>query len=184
MEKQQMSNMTEYEKNSAENQFVTFMLGSEIYGVKVTNVQEIIGMTPVTHVPNSPVFMRGVINLRGTVVPVIDMRLFFNMGEKKYDAFTVIIIVETNNRPVGMIVDSVSDVANVPVSTIQETPHFTSNIKTDYIEGIGRIGDSLIIILEVGKIMSSEIMAVAGEHGSLPGVSDGEPLSMSAASTL
>lgn len=156
-------------KNSAdaaaeeERQFVTFVIGEELYGVDVTSVQEIIGMTQITHMPNSVSFMKGVINLRGSVVPVIDMRMKFRMKEKEYDAFTVIIIVEVRERLVGMIVDSVSDVVKVPLNSIQDTPHFTSKIQTDFIAGIGQIEENLIIMLDVDAVMTSdELAAVAG----------------------
>ncbi len=138
------------------NQYVTFLIGSEVYGVEVLRVQEIIGMTRVTQVPNSMHFMKGVINLRGTVVPVVDMRLRFAMDEKDYDNFTVILIVEVKGTMIGMIVDSVSDVVNIPVKDIQDTPHFSASIRTDYIKGIGRIEEDLVIVLDVDKILSHE----------------------------
>ena len=140
------------------NQFVTFAIGSEVYGVEVLRVQEIIGMTQITHVPNAVAFMKGVINLRGAVVPVIDMRLKFGMSEKEYDAFTVIIIVEISDRLIGMIVDTVSDVANIPLETIQNTPHFTAQIATDFVRGIGQLEDKLVIILDVEKILTADEM--------------------------
>jgi purine-binding chemotaxis protein CheW len=139
-----------------EHQHVTFLIGNETYGVGVEKVKEIIGMTDITHVPNTAYFMEGVINLRGSVVPVVDMRKKFNMQVREYDSFTVIIIVEVKDRLIGMIVDSVSDVVNIPVSTIQSTPHFTAEIKTDFIKGIGQINDTLIIILDIELILSEE----------------------------
>lgn len=138
------------------NQYVTFLIARETYGVEVLRVQEIIGMTGITHVPNSMEFMKGVINLRGTVVPVVDMRLRFGMEEKDYDNFTVILIVEVKGYMVGMIVDSVADVVDIPIKNIQDTPHFSANIRTDYIKGIGRIDEDLVIVLNVDKILSSE----------------------------
>jgi len=138
------------------NQYVTFLIARETYGVEVLRVQEIIGMTGITHVPNSMEFMRGVINLRGTVVPVVDMRLRFGMEEKDYDNFTVILIVEVKGYMVGMIVDSVADVVDIPIKNIQDTPHFSANIRTDYIKGIGRIDEDLVIVLNVDKILSTE----------------------------
>lgn len=138
------------------NQYVTFLIAKETYGVEVLRVQEIIGMTGITHVPNSMEFMRGVINLRGTVVPVVDMRLRFGMEEKDYDNFTVILIVEVKGYMVGMIVDSVADVVDIPIKNIQDTPHFSANIRTDYIKGIGRIDEDLVIVLNVDKILSTE----------------------------
>ena len=140
-----------------EQQFVTFLIGDETYGVEVLRVQEIIGMTTITHVPNSLGFMKGVINLRGSVVPVVDMRLKFELGEKEYDSFTVIIIVEVNGRMIGMIVDSVSDVVSIPVQKIQDTPHFTAKIETDYIKSIGQQSDEqLVIILDVDRILTDD----------------------------
>ncbi|MFW6365481.1 MAG: chemotaxis protein CheW [Spirochaetota bacterium] len=142
--------------DTEENQFVTFLIGGESYGVEVLCVSEILGMTEITPVPNTFNFMKGVINLRGEVVPVVDMRLKFGMNEKEYDSFTVIIIVEVKKRLVGMIVDAVSDVANIPVGSIQNTPHFTTRIETDFIRGIGQLGEQLIIILDVDRILTTE----------------------------
>lgn len=146
------------ERAEEENQYVTFVIGEETYGVEVLKVQEIIGMTQITHVPNAMSFMKGVINLRGSVVPVVDMRIKFTMSEREYDAFTVIIIVEVRGRMIGMIVDSVSDVVSIPVKGIQDTPHFSAKIETDFIMGIGQIEEKLVIILDVDRIMSSEEM--------------------------
>jgi len=136
-------------------QHVTFMIGDEHYGVEVLKVQEIIGMTPIIPVPNSAGFMKGVINLRGTVVPVVDMRRRFRMREREYDMFTVIIIVEVKNSMVGMIVDSVSDVVEISESTIQDTPNFTAKVETDFIKGIGQVDGKLVIILDIDMILDS-----------------------------
>lgn len=144
------------EKTELEHQFVTFTIGEETYGIEVLKVQEIIGITPITHVPNTISYMKGVINLRGSVVPVVDMRMKFCMEEREYDAFTVIIIVEVKERMIGMIVDSVSDVVSIPIKSIQDTPHFSSKIETDFIEGIGQVDSKLVIILNVEKILSTE----------------------------
>jgi purine-binding chemotaxis protein CheW len=135
-------------------QYVTFTIGSEIYGVDVLKVQEIIGMTQITHVPNTMPFMKGVINLRGLVVPVIDIRIKFKMSERDYNNFTVILIVEVKNRMIGMIVDTVSDVVEIPITNIQDTPHFSTSIETDFIKGIGNDVSQLIIILDVDRILS------------------------------
>jgi purine-binding chemotaxis protein CheW len=137
-----------------EKQFVTFTLEEEIYGIEVLKVHEIIGMTQITHVPNTLPFMKGVINLRGSVVPVIDIRNKFSMAERTYDTFTVIIITEVNERLIGIIVDSVSDVINIPTSNIQEAPHYTAKIETDFIRGIGRVDEKMVIILDVDRILT------------------------------
>jgi len=137
-------------------QYVTFIIGDENYGVNILKVQEIIGMTRITKVPNMLDYMKGVINLRGKVIPVIDMRLKFNMPEKEYDDITVILIVEVKDKEVGMIVDSVSDVMEIIVSNVQDTPQFHASIDTNYIKGIGNVGEMLIILLDVNRIMSYE----------------------------
>lgn len=139
-----------------EKQYVTFKIAEESYGVGVLKVQEIIGMTEIVYVPNSPDFMKGVINLRGSVVPVVEMRKRFHMDDRTYDMFAVIIIVEVKGRLVGMLVDSVSDVVNIAEKDIQETPHFTAKIDSEFIAGIGQVNDKLVIILDIDKILSGE----------------------------
>ena len=150
------SSVKDTEIEGEEHQFVTFLIEDETYGVGVEQVKEIIGMTEITYVPNTASFMEGVINLRGTVVPVVDMRKKFRMKIRQFDKYTVIIIIEVRERLIGMIVDSVSDVVNIPVSSIQETPNFISRIRTDFIEGIGQVDDTLVIILNADLILSEE----------------------------
>jgi purine-binding chemotaxis protein CheW len=139
-----------------EKQYVTFKIAEENYGVGVLKVQEIIGMTEIVYVPNSPDFMKGVINLRGSVVPVVEMRKRFHMEDRTYDMFAVIIIVEVRGILVGMLVDSVSDVVSIAEKNIQETPHFTAKIDSEFIAGIGQVNDKLVIILDIDKILSGE----------------------------
>jgi len=147
------------DKSGNAAQFVTFSIGDEFYGVTTAKVHEIIGMTKITPIPNSMGYMKGVINLRGNVVPVVDMRLKFAMEEKKFTDQTIIIIVEIKNRLFGMIVDSVSDVLGISGDRIQDTPHFSVKIDTDFISGIADKNDQLIIILDVDKILTDhEIM--------------------------
>ena len=153
---QRDTNVMEY--NDEKNQFVTFNIANEIYGVSVEKVQEIIGMTPITPVPNTLDYVKGVINLRGSVVPVLDMRSKFGMDERKYDAFTVVIIVEVLARLVGMIVDTVADVLDIPIESVQNAPHLSSKIETDFIEGIGQVDESLVIILNVEKTVKNPII--------------------------
>jgi len=137
-------------------QFVTFTMGTETYGADVLKVHEIIGITDITCVPNSLPFMKGVINLRGSVVPVVDLRIKFKMDERDYDATTVIIIVEVKHRSIGMIVDTVSDVIDIAVTSIQDTPHFSASIETDCIKNIGRKDEHLVIMLDRDKILTAE----------------------------
>lgn len=137
-------------------QCVTFMIGEETYGVDVLKVHEIIGMARITSIPNMERFMKGVINLRGSVVPVVDMRARFSMAQKEYDRFTVIIIAEVSEKLVGMIVDSVADVVVLPAARIQDTPNFSSRIDVEFIRGIGQVDDTLIILLDVDRILSAD----------------------------
>ncbi len=137
-------------------QIVTFKIQDEYYGVEVASIHEIIGMTDITILPNRLNFMMGVINLRGVVVPVIDLRIKFNFSKKEYDRQTVILVGEINDNIIGVIVDSVSDVISITEDNIQVQRSFSSSIKNDYIEGIIRIDEKLIILLEIDKILSDE----------------------------
>jgi len=130
-------------------QYVTFIVGDETYGISVMKVQSINEMIEITHVPKARAFIKGVINLRGSVIPVIDMRKKFSLPDKEYDPFTIILIVEANGRLIGMIADSVSDVVSLPVSDIQSNINYSARVDTKSIEGIGRIGDNLIVLLDV-----------------------------------
>ncbi len=150
--------MEEEDKLKSEDmrQYVTFLVGDETYGVSVMKVQSINEMIEITHVPKARAFIKGVINLRGSVIPVIDMRKKFSLSPKAYDSFTVILIVEVNERLIGMIVDSVSDVVNIPASDIQSQINYSARVDTSSIEGIGRIGESLIVLLDVDTFLASD----------------------------
>jgi len=136
------------------NQFVTFTLGDEEYGIAILKVQEIIGYPGFTKIPNMPSFVKGVINLRGSVVPVIDLRLKFAMQEREYDAYTVIAILEVKEKVIGVIVDAVSDVITLKEDEMQPTPDFSSGVKVEFISGMGRKGDTLIILLDIDRVLS------------------------------
>ncbi len=140
--------------NSSE-QYVTFLINNETYGIEVLRVKEIVGMTNITSVPNSEGYMKGVINLRGIVVPVIDLRLKFNLEEKEYDAFTVILIIELNESLIGIIVDAVSDVISAP-DQMQEVPNFHVSINRDVIKGVLNSDDNLIIILNPDIMLTAK----------------------------
>jgi purine-binding chemotaxis protein CheW len=140
--------------SSDKDQYVTFTLEGEEYGVEVLKVQEIIGYQGFTRVPSVPSFVKGVINLRGLVVPVVDLRLKFSMDEKDYDKFTVILIMEVGDRTIGAIVDSVSDVLTLDNEDVQATPDFSSGISVDFISGMGRLGDKIIIMLDIDKVLN------------------------------
>jgi len=136
------------------NQLVTFTLGDEEYGIAILKVQEIIGYPGFTKIPNMPSFVKGVINLRGSVVPVIDLRLKFAMQEREYDTYTVIAILEVKEKVIGVIVDAVSDVITLKEDEMQPTPDFSSGVKVEFISGMGRKGDTLIILLDIDRVLS------------------------------
>ncbi len=144
------------EETIEEAMFVTISLSGENFGVDVTKIQEIIGMPETSLVPNAMPYMKGVTSLRGRVIPLVDLRLKFNMQEKTYDKLTVVLIAEIRDTLVGLIVDSVSDVINVASSDIQKTPHFSTNISTDCIKGVVKIEEEIFIIIDVDRIFNKE----------------------------
>ena len=161
-----------------EKTYVTVSIDDELYGIDVMHVQGIVGKTDITHVPNMLPYMKGVINLRGTVVPLIDMRIRFHLEEKDYGNMTVFVIVEIKSRLVGMIVDSVSDVMNVPLNEIQDTVNFSTDIETDFIEGIAQVQERLIIILDINKIIShEELVRIDNEKNSITETRGGQNVS-------
>lgn len=149
-------NREQGQENEDLRQYVTFLVGSETYGVSVMKVQSINEMSEITQVPRARSFIKGVINLRGAVIPVIDMRNKFGLPEKTYDSFTVILIVEVKERLIGMIVDSVSDVVSIPASNIQININYSGKVEKNSLEGVGRIGESLIMLLDVETFLNSE----------------------------
>ncbi|HQO39157.1 MAG TPA: chemotaxis protein CheW [Spirochaetota bacterium] len=143
-------------------QYVTFFINNETYGIEVLKVKEIVGMTGITPVPNSEKYLKGVINLRGIVVPVIDLRLKFNIPEKEYDAFTVILILEHKDSLVGVIVDSVSDVITAP-GMLQEVPNFHVSIQREVLKGVLNKDDTLIIVLNPDIMLTARDIEVLSE---------------------
>ncbi len=139
-------------------QYVTFLLGEEEYGIDILKVQEIIGITPITTVPYLPDFIKGVINLRGVVVPVLDLRLRFRSGEASYNERTCVIIIRVCERTFGAVVDAVTEVLEIPGNMIDPSPDFGSKVRTDFIEGMGKLDDRLIVLLDVERLLSEEEM--------------------------
>ena len=135
-------------------QVVSFKLGSEEYGVDIAQVQEINRMVAVTHVPRAPQFMEGVINLRGQLIPIIDLRARFGMPRTEHTKNTRIVVTEIGTKRVGMVVDSVSEVLRLPVEHIEPAPEMITGVDTEYIRGVGKIEDRLIILLDLAKIIS------------------------------
>lgn len=139
-------------------EYLTFMLGEETYGIDILKVQEIRGYDVVTRIANAPEFMKGVINLRGVIVPIVDMRIKFDVGEATYHEFTVVIIMNVLNRVIGMVVDSVSDVVALRAEQIRPAPEMGAALDTHYITGLGTQDDELLILVDIEKLMSSKEM--------------------------
>lgn len=147
--------------DSADSEFLTFRLGAESYGIEILKVQEIRGYETPTSIANAPPFIKGVINLRGVIVPILDLRIKFQLSEAKYDEFTVAIILNIAGRVVGVVVDSVSDVLTLSEESIRPTPEFASaTFDTKYITGLGTVDEQLIILLDIEKLMTGADMAL------------------------
>ncbi len=141
---------------SKTEQYVTFSIKDELYGIDVRRTQEVMNLPQITKVPNTMPFMKGVIDLRGIFIPLIDLRIKFKIEEKGYDQKTVIIIIDVKKIPCGIIVDSVSDVVNIYLEEVQHTPHFAAEIEKDAVSGIGKIGERLVIVLDVDMLLTDE----------------------------
>jgi purine-binding chemotaxis protein CheW len=135
---------------------VTFTLGEEEYGIDIQRVQELRGYDAVTCIANAPAHIKGVVNLRGILVPIIDMRIRFNLGEPRYDEFTVVIVLNIGGRVVGMVVDSVSDVITLSAEQIRPAPQMGSALDTDYLIGLGTLDDRMLILVDIDRLMSGE----------------------------
>jgi len=159
-----MSHHDETAKELA-TQYVTFQLGDETYGVSIQKLNEIIGYQSCTKIPNVPGYIRGVLNLRGIVVPVIDMRERFGMEMKDYDQFTVTMILDVSGRITGLVVDAVNDVITLNPEDIKPRPHFSSYISTEIIHGIGVKDNKFIILLDVDKLLSDVEVKEIGNDG-------------------
>ena len=144
--------------DGAGSEFLAFTLGSEEYGIDILKVQEIRGYDAVTTIANAPEFIKGVINLRGIIVPVVDMRIKFKLGSVTYDETTVVIILNVADRVVGMVVDGVSDVTTLKADEIKPAPEFGSGLDTQYLQGLGTVDDRMIILADIEKLMTSRDM--------------------------
>jgi purine-binding chemotaxis protein CheW len=136
-------------------EFLSFTLGDEQYGVDILKVQEIRGYDAVTRLPDAPEYIKGVINLRGTIVPVIDLRLKLRLKDARYDAFTVMIVLNVEDRVVGIVVDSVSDVIPLNAEQIRPTPEFGASVDTRFISGIGTVYERMLILLDIETLINS-----------------------------
>jgi purine-binding chemotaxis protein CheW len=154
-----MENMEELNSTGA-REYLTFRLDQEEYGIDILKVQEIRGYEPPTRVAHAPNFIKGVVNLRGTIVPIVDMRLKFNCAKADYDNFTVVIILNLRNRIVGIVVDSVSDVMELPPESLKAAPEIDSSIDSGAVMGLGSLGDRMLILLDIERLMSASDMGL------------------------
>ena len=144
----------------AGREFLAFTLGSEEYGIDILKVQEIRGYEAVTRIANAPEFIKGVINLRGIIIPVVDMRIKFNLGTPVYDQFTVVIILNISGRIMGMVVDSVSDVTTLSPEQVKPAPDMGAAFDADYMIGLGTLDERMLILVDIDKLMSSREMGL------------------------
>jgi purine-binding chemotaxis protein CheW len=136
------------------SQFLTFSLGDELYGVDILRVQEIKGYTAVTKIPNTPAYIKGVLNLRGTIVPIIELRTKFGLPTIDYTVFTVIIVVVVREKVMGLVVDAVSDVLNINPKDIQPAPEFGQKVDVTCVKGIGKSGEKLVALLNIDQLLT------------------------------
>ncbi|MCG5493755.1 chemotaxis protein CheW [Ectothiorhodospira variabilis] len=141
-------------------EYLTFTLGDEEYGIDILNVQEIRGYDAVTKIANSPDYIKGVINMRGVIVPIIDMRLKFHLGQVEYNQFTVVIILNISGRVIGMVVDGVSDVVALKGEQIRPAPEFGAVLDTAYIDGLATLDERMVIVVDIEKLMTSGDMGL------------------------
>src|SRR5579872_6637948 len=139
--------------NGEIRQFLTFTIGQEEYGIDVLKVQEIKGLSATTRLPNSPAYVTGVLNLRGTIVPIVDLRRKFNMESIEYDKFSAIVIVHVEGKTMGVVADRVLDVRDIPVSAIQPPSSFASPGDAAILQGIARVEDRIVILLDIDAVM-------------------------------
>jgi len=172
MQRNQMNALSTVEKqNNIEAksmaEYLTFRIGAEEYGIDILKVQEIRGYETPTRIANAPSFIKGVINLRGTIVPIVDMRLKFNCLTVNYDSFTVVIVLNLHQRIVGIVVDSVSDVMGLNVDQIRVAPDIESIIDPESIIGLGALSDRMLILLDIEKLMSCNDMGLVSNAPNL-----------------
>jgi len=144
-------------------QLVTFSIGEEEFGVDILKVQEIIRMMGITKVPKAPNFVEGVINLRGNVIPIVDLRKRFGLDAREHDKHTRIIVIEINSTIVGFIVDAVSEVLRIPAGTVEPPPPVVAGFDSEYISGVGKLEDRLLILLDLNRLLSSEEVDVLAQ---------------------
>ena len=162
-----MSNVAKLAGEPSGQEFLVFTLGDEEYGIDILKVQEIRGYDQVTRIANTPEFIKGVTNLRGVIVPIVDLRVKFSQGEVEYNDNTVVIVLNFGQRVVGIVVDGVSDVLSLAADQIRPAPEFAVTLSTEYLTGLGALADRMLILVNIEKLLNSDEMAlldVAATH--------------------
>ncbi|CAJ0735127.1 chemotaxis protein CheW [Ralstonia mannitolilytica] len=144
-------------------EYLAFTLGREEYGIDILKVQEIRGYETVTRIANAPDFIKGVINLRGIIVPIVDLRIKFQLDRVEYNQYTVVIILNLKDRVVGIVVDGVSDVLTLQSQQIKPAPEFSGALDTEYIRGLGSIDERMLILVDIERLLMSADMALCDE---------------------
>ena len=153
--------VTKQEQSTRAGKYLTFALAEEEYGLEILKVREIISMSDITSVPKTPGYVKGVINLRGKVIPVIDLRLKFTMDEIPYTDETCIIVVDVNGVEMGIIVDHVSEVLDIPSDDIEDAPEFGASVNIDFILGMGKAEGRVTILLDITNVLSAADLSIA-----------------------
>jgi len=153
------------EEDTQKGKFLTFHLAREDYGIEIRHVTEIIGIQKITEVPDMPDFVRGVINLRGKVIPIMDVRTRFRLPEREYDDRTCIIVVNIEEKSVGLVVDKVNEVAAIPEEQIEPPPNIQRGSASRYIQGMGKIEDEVKILLDINRLLYDEELEQLGSLG-------------------
>ena len=154
------TDMNEQISEASVGEYLTFVLGTEEYGIEILKVQEIRGYDAVTKIANTPDFIKGVINLRGTIAPIVDLRVRFNLGNVEYNEFTVVIILNLSGRIMGIVVDGVSDVIALTAGQIRAVPDLVATIDTKYLVGLGTVENRMLILVDIERLMTSQEMAL------------------------
>lgn len=155
-----MTNVTKLASEPSGQEFLVFTLGDEEYGIDILKVQEIRGYDQVTRIANTPAFIKGVTNLRGVIVPIVDLRIKFSQVDVDYNDNTVVIVLNLGQRVVGIVVDGVSDVLSLTAEQIRPAPEFAVTLSTEYLTGLGALGDRMLILVNIEKLLNSEEMAL------------------------
>ncbi|YCH29128.1 chemotaxis protein CheW [Erwinia sp. PK3-005] len=155
-----MANVTKLAGETVGQEFLVFTLGDEEYGIDILKVQEIRGYDQVTRIANTPAFIKGVTNLRGVIVPIIDLRVKFAQPGVQYNDNTVVIVLNLEHRVVGIVVDGVSDVLSLTADQIRPSPEFAVTMSTEYLTGLGALGERMLILVDIEKLLSSDEMAL------------------------